>query len=195
MFALSSVLVNSFAWKGAPANSSIVASATLWIVIFFSSILVLTTSFAREVDRGTIDGLRSLPCPPYAILFGKILYGVAVLSIVVAVTSVSSVVFLGLQAETLPLMMLILALGTLDLAMVGSMISALVMYSEGKTLLLSYLFFPVSVPILVPSSLATEKIISGMGIVEVVAELRLLLALLLAVTAGSIILFRNVFEE
>jgi heme exporter protein B len=194
-FAVTSILVSSFAWKGAFSLSPEVISATLWIVVYFSSILALTTSFAREVDRGTIDGLRSLPCPAYSILLGKVIYGGAILLVVLISTVLSSVVFLNIDASVLPALLIVFAVGVVDLAMIGSVVSALVMYSEGKTLLLSFLFFPVSVPVLIPGTQAAGKVLSGVGLVGVVPELRLLLAFLLAIIAVSILLFRHVFLE
>jgi heme exporter protein B len=194
-FAVTSILVSSFAWKGAFTLGPEVISATLWIVIYFSSILALTTSFAREVDRGTIDGLRSLPCPAYSILLGKVLYGGVILLVVLLSTVLSSVVFLNIDASTLPALLIVFVVGVMDLALIGSVVSALVMYSEGKTLLLSFLFFPVSVPILIPGTQATGRIIDGATLLDIVPELRLLLSFLLAVVAISILLFRHVFLE
>ena len=172
-----------------------VISATLWIVVYFSSILILTTSFARGVVRGTIDGLRSLPCPAHSILVGKVIYGMVVLFVVLFSTLLSSLVFLNIEASVLPVLLMIFIVGVIDLALIGSMVSAIVMYSEGKTLLLSFLFFPVSVPILIPGIRAAGKILNGFSFLEVLPEIRLLLAFLLAVLAISILIFRQVFRE
>jgi len=194
-FALTSILISSFAWRGVLVLSPEVVSATLWIVIYFSSILTLTTSFSREVDRGTIEGLRSLPCPSYAILIGKMLYGFVILFTVLIATILSSTIFLNIRLSVIPNLMIVFVLGVIDLAIVGSIVSAIVMYSEGKTLLLSFLFFPVSVPILIPGTQAAGKLISGMDLLEISPELRLLVAFLMAIVAISILLFRHVFIE
>ena len=194
-FALTSVLMSSFAWRGLLILSPEVISTTIWIVIYFSSILALTTSFSREVDRGTIEGLRSLPCPSYTILVGKVVYGAVILFTVLIATIASSIIFLNISAFVIPNLLVVFVLGVVNLALVGSIVSAIVMYSEGKTLLLSFLFFPVSVPILIPGTQAVGKILSGVGLVGVVPELRLLLAFLLAIVAVSILLFRHVFLE
>jgi heme exporter protein B len=194
-FALTSILISSFAWRGVLILSPDVVSATLWIVIYFSSILTLTTSFSREVDRGTIEGLRSLPCPSYAILIGKMLYGFVILFTVLIATILSSTIFLNIRLSVIPNLMIVFAVGVIDLAIVGSIVSAIVMYSEGKTLLLSFLFFPVSVPILIPGTQAAGKLISGMGLLEILPELRLLAAFLMAIVAISMLLFRHVFIE
>jgi len=194
-FALTSILISSFAWRGVLVLSPEVVSSTLWIVIYFSSILTLTTSFSREVDRGTIEGLRSLPCPSYAILIGKMLYGVVILFTVLIATILSSTIFLNIRLSVIPNLMIVFVVGVIDLAIVGSIVSAIVMYSEGKTLLLSFLFFPVSVPILIPGTQAAGKLISGMVLLEILPELRLLAAFLMAIVAISILLFRHVFIE
>jgi len=194
-FALTSVLISSFAWRGLLVLSPEVVSATLWIVIYFSSILALTTSFSREVDRGTIEGLRSLPCPAYTILIGKIIYGVVILFTVFMATILSAIIFLNIRLVVLPSLIVVFSLGVIDLAIIGSIVSAIVMYSEGKTLLLSFLFFPVSIPVLIPGIQAVGMIISGTGLLGVIPELRLLGSFLFAVVAVSILLFRYVFHE
>ena len=194
-FALTSVLISSFAWRGLLVLNPEVVSATLWIVIYFSSILALTTSFSREVDRGTIDGLRSLPCPAYTILIGKIIYGVVILFTVFMATILSAFIFLNIRLVVLPALIVVFSLGVIDLAIIGSIVSAIVMYSEGKTLLLSFLFFPVSIPVLIPGIQAVGMIISGAGLSGVIPELRLLGSFLFAVVAVSILLFRYVFHE
>ena len=194
-FALTSVLISSFAWRGLLVLGPEVISTTLWIVIYFSSILALTTSFAREVDRGTLEGLRSLPCPSYTILVGKVIYGAVILFTVLVATLGSSIVFLNISVSVIPDLLAVFILGVVNLAIVGSIVSAIVMYLEGKTLLLSFLFFPVSVPILIPGTQAAGKILSGANLVGVIPELRLLLAFLLAIVAVSILLFKHVFLE
>jgi heme exporter protein B len=194
-FSLTSILISSFTWRSVLTLEAAVISATLWIVIYFSSILTLTTSFAREVDRGTLEGLRSLPCPAYTILIGKVIYGCVILLLVLLATLTSSFFFLNIDASTLFPILVPFVIGVIDLAVVGSIVSALVMYSEGKTLLLSFLFFPVSVPILLPGTQATGKLISGMGLVEILPEIRLLVAFLLAVVAVSMLLFKHIFLE
>jgi heme exporter protein B len=167
----------------------------MWVVIFFASILVLTTSFAREVDRGTIDGLRSIPCPPFAVLAGKMIYGMVSLTIVLLSLIFSSLLFLNMNTALIPSLVLIFTIGAIDFALMGSMMSAVLMYSEGKNLLLAFLFFPVSVPILLPGIQAGAKILAGEPLTALVPELRLLFAFMLAVIAASMTLFQEIFLE
>jgi heme exporter protein B len=194
-FTLSSIIVSSFSWRTLLILDPLVISAAMWIVIFFASILVLTTSFAREIDRGTIDGLRSLPCPPFAVLAGKIIYGMVTLVLVFLSLILSSLLFLNLNTALIPGLVLIFIVGAIDFALIGSMMSAVLMYSEGKNLLLAFLFFPVSVPILLPGIQAGAKVLNGEPIMALMPELRLLFAFMLAVIAASMTLFQEVFQE
>jgi heme exporter protein B len=172
-----------------------VIAAAMWVVIFFASILVLTTSFAREVDRGTIDGLRSIPCPPYAILAGKIIYGMITLIIVLLTLVLSSLLFLNLNTSLVLGLTIIFIIGAIDFALMGSMISAILMYSEGKNLLLAFIFFPVSVPVLLPGIQASAKILAGESLMSALPEIRLLFAFMLAVITASMTLFQEIFLE
>ncbi len=194
-FSMTSILVSSFSWRGSLIRTPEVLSAALWIVIYFSSILALTTSFAREVDRGTIEGLRSLPTAPFVVLMGKVMYSLVVLLLVLLTTVMSSIIFLNLDVAAIPALLVVFVVGVMDLALVGSMVSALVMYSEGKTLLLSFLFFPVSVPVLIPSTQAVGRILAGYTLMEVMPEIQLLISFMLAIGVASFLLFGHVFQE
>jgi len=195
-FSVSSILICSFAWGGAITTSPEVTSAALWIILFFASVLTFTTSFTREMDRGTLGGLKTLPCSPASILFGKILYVTVLLLLVEGVMLPFSFVFLNLKMPARFLdFLLVFLLGVIDLSIAGSFVSGLVMFSEGKILLLSFLLFPVCVPVLIPSVLATTKIINSVTTVDVTSELRLLLAFLLSVVAVANLTFKFVLEE
>ncbi|HEY4699953.1 MAG TPA: heme exporter protein CcmB [Nitrososphaerales archaeon] len=195
-FAVSAVILISVAW-GTPISITVEeGTASLWIIIFFTSILSFTTSFAREIDRGTIGGLRTLPCSPLAILFGKVMYSTAIMLIVLAVLLPLSIVFLNIQLSINFFdLLLILVVGIVDLSFAGSFVSSITMYSEGKTLLLPFLLFPLCLPVFVPAILSTEKVLNGLSYVEYSGELRLLGAFFVLVLIISIFAFETILEE
>lgn len=195
-FAASAVILTSIAW-GTPVSITVEeGAASLWIIIFFTSILSFTTSFAREMDRGTIGGLRTIPCSPLAILFGKVIYSIALLLLVIGIMLPLSIVFLNVQPSLkLVELFLILIIGTVDLAFAGSFVSSIVMYSEGKTLLLPFLLFPISIPVFIPALLSTEKILRGLSLADYSGELRLLGAFLVLVVMVAVFSFETILEE
>ncbi len=195
-FTASATILTSLAW-GTPISITIEeAAASLWIIIFFTSILLFTTSFAREMDRGTIGGLRTIPSSPFAILLGKVIYSIVLMLLVLGVLLPLSIVFLNVQ-PTLKIfeLLLILTVGVVNLTFAGSFVSSIVMYSEGKTLLLPFLLFPISMPIFVPALLSTEKVLRGLTFAEYSGELRLLGAFLVLVVMISVFSFETILEE
>ena len=55
-FSFGSILICSFAFGIGTAGTARpeVAAASLWVILFFTSILTFTTSFMREADMGTL---------------------------------------------------------------------------------------------------------------------------------------------
>ncbi len=123
------------------------------------------------------------------------IYGIVTLIIVLLSLIFSSLLFLNLNTALIPGLVVIFTIGAIDFALMGSMMSAVLMYSEGKNLLLAFLFFPVSVPILLPGIQATAKILAGDGLAATAPEIRLLFAFMLAVIAASMLLFQEIFLE
>jgi ABC-type transport system involved in cytochrome c biogenesis permease component len=74
------------------------------------------------VDRGTIEGLRSLPTPPFVVLMGKVMYGLVVLLLVLLTTIMSSIIFLNLNAAAIPALLVLFVVGVMDLARARSSI-------------------------------------------------------------------------
>lgn len=196
VFSAGSILLCSLAWSNTIANRPEVASAALWIILFFASVLTFTTSFTREMDRGTLGALKTLPCSPSAIFFGKALYAIALLSLITGVLLLFSGVFLNVTFfENLLETSLIFFLGVVNLAFAGSFVSGLVMFSEGKTLLLPFLLFPICMPALVPAVLATEKIVTGLSLISVIPEVRLLFAFLCLIIVLVSLAFKFIIQE
>ncbi len=194
-FSLGSILICSFA-SGTRVEPE-VAAASIWVILFFTSILTFTTSFIREADRGTLGGLKTLPCSPMAILGGKIIYGTVLLLLVECVLIPAAVIFMNISLGVqLPAILLVCILGAICLAFAGSFISGLVMFSEGKTMLLSFLLIPSCFPVLLISVKATKKLLTpGYMLLDIMPELQLLTAFLLTLTAVMTFTFGFVLEE
>ena len=173
-----------------------ISGVVLWITLFFVTILIFTTSFTREADRETLGGLRTLPCHPMAILAGKIVYGTVLVVFTGLAVLLFSLIFLNLNTGgEVAAFMIVYLLGAIGLSFAGSFVSGLVMFSEGKTMLLSFLLLPVCVPVLVPSVTATGKLADGAGLSGVLPEIRLLAAFLFVITAIMVLTFSFLLEE
>ncbi len=192
-FSLGAVLIAGLSLGGGRADAEVVASF-IWILLLFLTMLTYTTSFVRESDRGTLGGLKSLPCSPLTILGGKVVYGTLLILLVGLVLLFFTGLFLsadpgGRYAEFL----LVYVLGVTGLSLAAAFVSGLVMFSEGSTLLLSFLLIPVSVPVLLPAVRATTALLRGSA--EVIPSLQLLLAFLFLILAVTLLTFAGVLEE
>ena len=192
-FSLGAVLITSLTLRGSRVPPEMVASL-IWILLLFLTTLTYTTSFARESDRGTLGGLKSLPCSPLAILGGKVVYGTLLIFLVGSVLLFFTCLFFPLDlGGRYTEFLLIYALGATGLSLAAAFVSGLVMYSEGSTLLLSFLLIPVSVPILLPAVQATTGLLNSTT--EVLPALQLLLAFLGLILAVTILTFAWVLQE
>lgn len=195
-FAILSIIAFSFSLGPSPANVLEIIPAILWVIILFVGILSFTTVFIREMDKGTLDGLRASPTSPQTIFLGKTIFCFTIMSLVeLVLVPTSMALFNYFFNADAPSILLTFILGTLALALVGSMVSALTMYAESRTIMIPLLTFPLIPGALIPSVLATMKLAFGATLWSILPELRLLTAFLLAVSIISWLTFEYVFYE
>lgn len=196
IFALLSNLL--FAFALGPSNPDILefVPAIIWMSILFIGMLGFTTVFIREMDKGTLDGLRLAPIHPHAILMGKTLYTFALMSIGAIFIIPSSMIILNYVFNSDGLLVVaVLILGIFNLAIVGSIVSALAMYSESRALIIPAVSLPLIPGTLIPSVLATGKLTTGASLEMILPEIQLNLGYLLLVGAVLWITFEYVLYD
>ncbi|MHA2160556.1 MAG: heme exporter protein CcmB, partial [Candidatus Thorarchaeota archaeon] len=133
LFALIAVLAFSFALVTEGSIPQDVGSAMLWVIIFFTGMFGFAPIFLSESETGTLRGLATAPIPAWSVYLGKVFYGFILMGIVeIFLVPIISILFGFSFLNDLPLIIATLVVGTLDLAAVGSMASALTMPSESK---------------------------------------------------------------
>jgi heme exporter protein B len=152
VFALLVLVIFSLAFDLRVENAASVAPGVLWVTITFAGVLALGRSFARERDRGTLDGLLLAPMDRAALYLAKVTGNVLAMLVVEVVALPVYVALFGVSVEPLRLLGA-LALGTLGLAGVGTLFAAMAANSRAREVLLPVLLFPVQVPVV----LATVK--------------------------------------
>jgi heme exporter protein B len=193
IFALLSNLSFGFALGVVTPDVLEFVPAALWISILFIGMLGFTTVFVREMDKGSIDGLRLAPVSPQSILLAKTLYTFLLMSAGTVFVVPSSMIILNytFQSDYL-LVIMVFASGILNIAIIGSIVSALAMYSESRILIIPALSLPLVPGTLIPSILATGKLASGARMEVILPELQLNLAFLLLMIAILWITFEYV---
>lgn len=194
VFSLMAVFIFSIALDLASANPLDTTPGLLWVTIAFAGTLGLNRSLAQEQENRCIDGLLLAPMDRSAIFFGKALGNILFMTLVeVIVVPIFAVLF------NVPLLRaaiwLIIALGTVGYAAVGTLFSTMAVNTRAREVMLPILLLPVSVPVFISAVNATGGFLRGEPLSEVASWLQLLLAYDAIIIAISFMTFDFVVEE
>ena len=194
LFALLVLIIFSFAFELRVEDVRQVTPGVLWVTFIFTGTLGLNRSFALEKDRGCLEGLLLCPVDRSAIYFGKMLGNVIFMLIMEAIIlPIFSVLFNVALFQ--PALILIIVLGTLGYAGVGTLLSAMAAHSRAREVMLPVLLFPIVVPAIIAAVKATGGIIDGQQLSEIPHWVRLLVAFDVIFLAISFMTFDYVVEE
>jgi heme exporter protein B len=104
-------------------------------------------------------------------------------------------VFFNLPLSILPGLIGIVILGTVGLAGVGTLFSAMVIHTRARDVLLPIMLFPVTVPVILSAVRLTGALLDGVPFDEVQKWLALLVAFDAIFMAMSFMLFDFIVEE
>ena len=190
LFALIAVLAFSFALVSQGSVPEDVGSAMLWVIIFFMGMFGFAPIFLSESETGTLSGLATAPIPAWAVYVGKVIYGFVLMGMVeIFLVPIISMLFGFSFMNNLPLTIAVLLVGTLDLAAVGAMASALTMPSEAKATVFPLVYFPTATSGLILLIEITKIIVLGPGLIPVMLLFGILLAHLIAMLTLSASVF------
>lgn len=194
VFALLVVVIFNFAFELRVADAATIAPGVLWVAVTFAGMLGLNRSFVLEKDRGCLDGLLLAPVDRSAIYFGKMLGNLIFIAVVEAIVLP---IFSALFNVNLiqPWILIVLFLGTLGFAGVGTLFSAMTVHTRAREVLLPILLFPVVVPALIASVKLTAGLLDGQALADVAHWMQLLVAFDVILIAVSYMTFDYVVEE
>jgi heme exporter protein B len=161
VFVMIVVFVFSFAFDPTSAESKRFGPGLLWIALLFAGSLMLQPSFSRERVNDTLGGLRLAPINPFAILAGKLLANFLFLLIVEAALLPVFGMLYGLPlAHVVAPLALIMLMGTLGVATIGTVFASIASHARMRELLLPLLLLPALTPVLIASTEATAGILA-----------------------------------
>jgi heme exporter protein B len=195
VFAILIIIVFNFALE--LTERQIVETATpgaLWVTIIFAGMLGLNRSLSVELDKGCLDGLLLTPVDRSAIFFGKALGNALFMLIVEAIVLPLFVVFFNVPLVQ-PWVILIVVLGTLGFAGVGTLLSSMAVNTRAREVMLPILLFPVAMPELIAAVKATAGAMMGLPVSEWQQWLSLLIVFDVVLIAVSFMVFEYVVEE
>jgi heme exporter protein B len=159
LFAVIVLVIFNFAFDLRVDTMAAVAPGALWVAFVFASILGLGRTIAAEREKGSLDRLLLCPVDRKAIYLAKLLGNLLFIGVVELVALPIFVILFNLPLQAGPLL-LIVALGTLGIAAVGTLFSAMAAATQARELLLPILIFPLIVPVVIGSVRATSDLIA-----------------------------------
>ncbi len=189
-------LLASVAYATGPSTTIRVAPGTLWLSVAFASVLALGRTWQREREDSCFVGLLTAPLPRGALFLGK---AAGVFLFVTAIELVVlPVVALVLHVELLvvgPQVALLLMLGTIGVAAMGTLFGAMTVRTRARDLALATVLFPLLSPTLISGVAATRELLQGATLAEVSDYIILLLVFDVIALLGGLTMFGSLVDE
>lgn len=149
-FAVSMVLVFSFALVREGRAPDDVAAGILWVAISFSGTLAMARTFDRERYNDTLRALILAPVDRPAIYTGKLLGLVLLMGLVeIVLVPLVGLLFNAPILAFPGLLAALLIAGTLGFAAVGTLFAAMLVRVRSRDSLLPILLYPITIPVMI----------------------------------------------
>jgi heme exporter protein B len=149
----------------------------LWLGFVLAGLLGLGRSFVAERDNDCWEGLRLTPGDKSAIYLGKLAGSLVLMAVVETLVLALFVLFFNVDlGPALPGLALVIGLGTVGIAAIGTLFAAMTAQVRARELLFPVLLLPVLVPVLLGTVKATEALLLREPLAAVAHWLKLLVA-------------------
>lgn len=168
-------------------------NALFWIIILFASINSSAKSFLQE-SKGRMLYYYTLTSPQ-AFVLSKIIYNSVLMLILSLVCFGFYCLFMGNIVENLPLFFLIIALGSVGISSLLSMMSAIASKAHNNFTIMAILSFPIIMPILMVIIRLSQNAITGTDFDFNLKYFGVLLSLDVIVIALAYLLFPYLWKD
>ena len=194
LFVLTTVSLVVFAVADEPLQKPL-AAAILWVIMFYTAMTGLARAFVSEEERGTSLFLR-LNSAPMAVYFGKLLVNV-VFGVVSNLAATILLLFFmsSISVGDWVTLLTTVLIGSIGLAAVLSIVSAIVAKAGTRNPLLPVLSFPLLVPLVMPGVNAMLYAFAGMGLADAQGDLLLMASYSGIIIVVSALVFEVVWTD
>jgi heme exporter protein B len=195
-FALSTLLLFSFAMGADNALLRKNAGGYLWLALLFSSVLALSESFRVERENGALDGLRASGAGARAIFLAKALANTLMLVFLALVVLPVLLALYGVEVPLgVPALATVVVLGCLAISAPGTLYAAVASHARARDVLLPLLLFPLLIPALVAAAKGTSLVFAGDPMQQLASWLGFLVGFNLVYWGLGVALFPWVIED
>lgn len=196
IFCLIVVVIFNFMFEPGSSLVKEMVPGILWVAITFAGVLGLNRSFIYEVDQGCLLGLLLCPVDHSLLYLGKMIGNLLFMVIMEVIILPLMIVFFNLDIFNILLpLLLIMLLGTLGFAAVGTLLSAISVNTRAREILLPILLFPIAIPILLAAVKATGALINDESLAGVGSWVKILTGFDIIFLVISSLLFEYVVED
>ena len=150
LFAVSVVLVFSFAIVREGRAPDDVAAGILWVAISFAGTLAMGRTFERERYNDTLRALLLAPADRPAVYAGKLIGLLLLLGLVEIVLLPLVGLLFSAPIFSYPIMLItLLAASTIGFAAVGTLFAAMLVRVRSRDTLLPVLLYPITIPVMI----------------------------------------------
>ncbi|MBV9711612.1 MAG: heme exporter protein CcmB [Ktedonobacteraceae bacterium] len=192
LFALLVLVIFNFAFDLRIDNKAAVAPGALWVAFIFASLLGLGRTIAAEQEHGSMDRLLLCPVDRKAIYLAKLLGNLLFIGVVEIIALPIFAALFDVPLFVGALIPIVL-LGTLGIATIGTLFSAMAAATQARELLLPLLVFPLIVPIVIAAVRATGSLL--LPPVNEPPWIGLMIAFDAIFLSVSMLMFQYVIEE
>jgi len=176
-FSLLLLFIFQFTLGGDRERLTAALPGLLWLGFVLSGLVGLGRTFLLERENDCWDGLLLTPGDKSAIYLGKVAGNLLLMLIVEAILLALFALFFNVDVgRALPALSLVLLLGTIGFAALGTTFAAMTAHVRAREVLFPVLLLPVEVPVLLGSVKATEAALTGEPLSAVAQWLQLLAA-------------------
>lgn len=196
IFGVMLVFIFSFAFQLTEIAVDQAFPGVLWVSIFFSSVLAIQRSFAKEKENDVMDALLLAAGDRGIVFLAKFLCNLTVLLLFELVVVPLLWIFTGVSAlggVDVGLFAGSLFLGSWGLAAIGTMLNGITVQLPSARLLFPILLFPLLVPVLIGVIQCTNAALSASS-ASVYGWVYLLISFDLLFTVLPLVLFDFVLE-
>jgi heme exporter protein B len=194
-FSLALLFVFQFALGPDRERLAAVLPGLLWLAFILSGVLGLGRAFVVEHQNDCWEALLLTPGDKSAIYLGKLAGSLVLMAVVETLVLALFVVFFNVElGGALPGLALVIALGTIGIAAVGTLFAAMTAQARARELLFPVLLLPVLVPVLLGTVKATEALLLHEPLAAVAHWLKLLAAADVVYLAIGLLTFDVILE-
>jgi len=196
IFCLIVVVIFNFMFEPGSSLVKEMVPGILWVAITFAGILGLNRSFIYEVDQGCLLGLLLCPVDHSMLYLGKMIGNFFFMVIMEIIIIPLMIILFNLDILNILLpLLLIIFLGTLGFAAVGTLLSAISVNTRAREILLPVLLFPIAIPILLAAVKATSALINQGTFASALSWIKILTGFDIIFLVISSLLFEYVVED